>query len=556
MTSQPSFVSQPSIQRIPVLLRELLDGELLIPRFQRPSIWSAEQQLLLLDSIRRNYPIGSILVWRTRTHVLASFESVGGLVVGRRESGMPEYKQYVLDGHQRLSTLLRMLGPGLVTSRSSQEDDLASLESEDDDDESGDLGEVFFDLDGSQFVRPKRSDERAKDRWVPVSILLDPYKLDPFKVELAKRYGKDGRRLGQIADDLAVSFKDYTLPVTPLASEDLEFVTESFRRVNSAGSPMSEVHMVHALSWTGELDLVSQLEEVKRRFTEFGWEGISSEAMLTTCKVILELDPARAHPDELKRCIRADAQLLPQVERCLKAAADFLLTMKVRSLGVLPYEYQIVGLAFVASRCNDQLPAKLHAGLSRWFWYVTYTAYLFNTPSLRKVIDQIRSASPDEGAPIPMDADLRVMPIRRINFHNARTRAFALRLAWASPQAPNGSEQDAGELLAIHGGNALVPLLPKRLAKRRTTAPENRVLLDPKVADQMRIRCLGQDAPRQEGGKKAAAHFLASHLITDAAFKALREQRYDDFLDLRRAEIDRVEGDFVRSLDLQFGTRK
>lgn len=561
--TQPSFVSQPAIVRIPVLLRELLDGELLIPRFQRPSIWEPRQQLLLLDSIHRNYPIGSVLVWRTRTHELAFFDEIGGLKVkhgAHGAHGAPEYKQYVLDGHQRLATLLRMLGPGLVSAQTSLDDEGGLLLGEDDVE---DVGDVFFDLGKEEFVRLPRKG-KADPKWVPVSILLDPYKLDPFKVSLAKALGKDGRRLGQVADDLAVRFKDYTLPVTPLASEDLNFVTESFRRVNSAGTAMSEVHMVHALSWTGEHDLVSELELVQHRFTERGWEGLSSESLLTTCKAILNLDPARSHPDVLKHEIgKNSGALLLQVERCLAAATEFLSGMNVRGFKVLPYEYQLVVLAFVASAHGESLPFHLNDKLRTWFWYATYTGYLNNTVSLRKVLDSVREAQPKDGIPIPNDADLRVAPIRRVHFHNARTRAFALQLARVCPLGPDGASQESGVLLALHGGDALVSLLPKRLIKGRESAPENRVLVEPVRASDMRALCL--DVPKfaiggSKSKEKAKLDFyntrmkiLRSHLITEEAQLALGEQRYEDFLDLRRAEINRVEGEFVTTLGLEFG---
>lgn len=546
MATQPSFVSQPSIVRIPVLLRELLDGELLIPRFQRPSVWSPEQQLLLLDSIRRKYPIGSILVWRTRDHALAYFEEVGGLKVTRGEPGMPEYKQYVLDGHQRLSTMLRMLGPGLISAQNAADEEPEFIEGGDD---AMDPNEVFFDLEEGTFVEERRKSEREK-HWLPVSILLDPYKLDPFKVRLARDLGKDGRRLGQVADDLATRFKDYTLPVTPLASEDLEFVTESFRRVNSAGTAMSEVHMVHALSWTRELDLVSQLEDVQRRFTERGWDGLSSESILTTCKALVGLDPARAHPDELKKHVRENRSILPRVEKCLLSATEILSQVNVRSLKTLPYEYQLVVLAFVASRHGDELPTKLHQGLVTWFWYVTYTAYLNNLVSLRKVIQSINRNSPNDGVPIPTDADRRVLPIQRINFHTGRTRAFALQLARVGPLNPSGNKSDPGEILARHGGDALVPLLPRRLVRGRESAPENRVLIEPTRAEAIRELCL-EDTSNATAAQRR--RILRSHLITQAAENALTEKRYTDFLDLRREEIDRVEREFVGDLQLQFG---
>ena len=52
------------------LLRDLITGvkkgEIKIPKFQRRFVWADEQALNLLDSIASNYPVGSLLLWRTQ----------------------------------------------------------------------------------------------------------------------------------------------------------------------------------------------------------------------------------------------------------------------------------------------------------------------------------------------------------------------------------------------------------------------------------------------------------------------------------------------------------
>ncbi|MFE1027194.1 DUF262 domain-containing protein [Streptomyces sp. NPDC058818] len=34
----------------------------MLPKFQRGFVWTPEQVLYLLDSVRRNYPVGSLLM--------------------------------------------------------------------------------------------------------------------------------------------------------------------------------------------------------------------------------------------------------------------------------------------------------------------------------------------------------------------------------------------------------------------------------------------------------------------------------------------------------------
>jgi uncharacterized protein with ParB-like and HNH nuclease domain len=51
---------KPEVVFIYQLIRDVVAGKVRIPRFQRPFIWRREQMLDLLDSIRLQYPIGSL----------------------------------------------------------------------------------------------------------------------------------------------------------------------------------------------------------------------------------------------------------------------------------------------------------------------------------------------------------------------------------------------------------------------------------------------------------------------------------------------------------------
>jgi len=549
--AQPAFLSQPNIVRIPTLLKELLDGDLLIPRFQRPFVWQPEQRVLLLDSIYRRYPIGSVLVWRTQKHKLACFDRIGGLRIQRAQRLSEQLAQYVLDGHQRLSTLLSTLGRGLVAARRAAEDppEDEADETEELDDSNERLSEVYFDLEKSQFTLAGRL-TKVPASWLPSSTIFNPYALRDFQTQLDKAQGQAGRKLAQLADDLAEQFKDYALPVTPLVSEDLAWVTESFKRVNSAGTTMSEVHMVHALSWGGDFDLDKRLEASILSFNELGWTGLSQDIFLTTCKLMNKLDPARADPEALKKVLRNDPALLDRVERCLRDAIRFLGELGILGMPVLPYAHQLAALAFVASERGDQIPLELEPALREWFWFTTYTAYLGNNVYLRKAIQVLRAALNDGSSMLPPDADRRIAALKIVHFRATRSRAFALRLAEVSPIDPRYRDENASRTLAEFGGDALVPLLPKRLVNSRHTSPENRVLLNPTSAEAMRRICI--DDLKETMATDMRTALLRSHLITADCEQALADHRYSDFLDLRREEINRRERVFVEALGLTF----
>ena len=93
---------QPTVDRIDELARRIKIGDVLLPKFQREFVWNRTQVIDLLDSIVRNYPIGSILLWQSRQE-LRNLNRIGDLEI---KLPKPDYPvNYLLDGQQRLSTI-------------------------------------------------------------------------------------------------------------------------------------------------------------------------------------------------------------------------------------------------------------------------------------------------------------------------------------------------------------------------------------------------------------------------------------------------------------------
>ncbi len=93
---------KPDILRIEELVTKVKQGDIKLPKFQRPFVWKQSDILKLLDSVYNGYPIGSILLWLTR-QTLASENKIGDLDINDRPEEYPT--NYLLDGQQRLSTL-------------------------------------------------------------------------------------------------------------------------------------------------------------------------------------------------------------------------------------------------------------------------------------------------------------------------------------------------------------------------------------------------------------------------------------------------------------------
>jgi uncharacterized protein with ParB-like and HNH nuclease domain len=89
------------------LIEEIRKGEVKIPQFQRKYVWKDEQALSLLDSIANNYPIGSLLLWKTHTRMRTE-RNIGDFNLPETDDVDPT--DYVLDGQQRLTVIYSCIG--------------------------------------------------------------------------------------------------------------------------------------------------------------------------------------------------------------------------------------------------------------------------------------------------------------------------------------------------------------------------------------------------------------------------------------------------------------
>ncbi len=100
----------------PKSLFQMLEGidrhELLLPHIQRPFVWDEEQMVRLFDSLMRNYPVQTLLFWRTKEairarHFMECIDRDADLskLYDPGKSVAEVIKTFVLDGQQRLQTL-------------------------------------------------------------------------------------------------------------------------------------------------------------------------------------------------------------------------------------------------------------------------------------------------------------------------------------------------------------------------------------------------------------------------------------------------------------------
>lgn len=520
----PTFVSEPQIQYLMQLLEEIHRGYLQVPRFQRPFVWDVGQRLELMRSIRDGIPIGTIMVWRTHRSDIVTHDRLGPYPVKAAPGGKGLVRQYLLDGVQRLSTLYGALYP--PEPRSTHE-------------EPGVEFSTYYNLESCEFVTPGL--EPIEPHHVPLSLLLDSVELLRFQRRLR---GKNEDIWVDRADEIARAFREYKIPIIPIATDDLELATRTFQRINTQGTVMSEIHMVNALTWTSQFDLVMQVGELKEQvLVKLGWGDLDDDLLLKACKAALGLDLYEESVDELSKRIKANPQVLQESVENIARAAHFLREhCHVDGPAVLPYSMQLVLLADAFRQVPEPDEGTL-ALLGDWFWMTTYGELFAGISGgrLQRVGEELRKSLRRKVLTWPGAAPFRRRPLgARFDMRGARGRALALRLAEAKPLDSSGKEIPAPTILAREGVKALIHLVPRNELPEGETdlyaSPANRLLVRPEDASGVRQLILRGPVDKE---------FLRSHIISPAAQKALRQGSPEKFLRLRMKELEALEERFI-----------
>ena len=240
-----SLSSETSTRFIRDIIQRVRAGHVQIPSFQRGMVWRSQQIVELLDSIRRGYPIGTLLLWRRPG-------TAGVLRVGplRIDTLKLDDAWFVVDGQQRMLTLTAAL---------TRTDERPSV----------DVYAVWFDLERQEFFY--NNGRRSLATAVPVNALGDHVRL----LRWAQAWPLAHERPELI--DLAFKTSDlilgYAVSTYVTSTKSESEVRELFRRANSSGVKMKESEVFEG-KHGGD---AGGLEELLRRLADVGFPGRSDD---------------------------------------------------------------------------------------------------------------------------------------------------------------------------------------------------------------------------------------------------------------------------------------
>lgn len=348
------------IRSMTKILDDLRQGIIQVPQFQRDFVWERNNIRELFDSIKNNYPIGSILLWKPREKKEWKTKQMGGYILPSVEG----QQIYVLDGYQRLSSLF-----GCLTNP-----EKAGLDY--DSNLHKDFFELYYDLDDESFIY---MGGRPPKPWqVPVYILMSTMDFRKYSRKYIEPKVKDDMLECYLdkADAFSRSLVDYKIAVIEVTNAELDDAVEIFSRINSKGTEISPDWMVNALSYDEDFSFALEIDNLQMRLKRYNFDAISRTALFRCYQSAFD-DKMYIDQSEIEKLARRKdfAEVVKQTTPIIEKAIGFLYNeLNVIDNRLLPYNTQLVFLMTFFNKVANPTKLQLEE-LKRWFWITSYCNY-------------------------------------------------------------------------------------------------------------------------------------------------------------------------------------
>lgn len=388
---------------LPDLLKDVVEGKIQLPDFQRGWVWDDDHIRSLLVSIARSFPVGAIMLLETGGGVRFQVRPVEGV----RLASPREPEKLILDGQQRLTSLTQaIMSTEPVHTRTAKGKELRV--------------HYYFDIEAA-LAGPERLEDaivvvdenrqRRTDFGRRVELDVSTRELECkqmlFPCDQVLNSDEWEQALYQYAPDsfgmymqfrnaVLNAFRKYEVPIIELKKEtSKEAVCVVFEKVNTGGVPLSVFELVTATyaidgfnlrdDWFG-----SEIRGVDSRQARLAEDpllrDVEATDFLQAVTLLYTLECRRedlaagkegkqVRPVSAKRSTVLDLPLsayqkwADRVERGFMLAGRFLRKECFYDRREVPYKTQLIPLAAVLTELGERwLEPRIYDKLSRWFW--------------------------------------------------------------------------------------------------------------------------------------------------------------------------------------------
>jgi hypothetical protein len=522
-----SRAPEPTVDRIEELAGRILRGDILLPKFPRDFVWEKHQIIDLLDSIANNYPIGSVLLWRSR-EVLRSERSIADLEIAPTQHDYPV--NYLLDGQQRLSTICGALYW--------QGDDPRSR------------WNLAYNLRDKTFVHLETLDDPPL-HLLRLNKLTDPSAYFQHVSSLSTLKATDVPLLVASAKELFDRFKDYKVATVTLHEMSIQAVAPIFERINSRGTPLTIVDLMRAATWSETFDLIDAITGISDELEAKFFGGIDRKAILRSISAAAGGGFSEASIDGLRKHTPAELEAaVGETKAAYSRAVDFMATeLHIPSDKQVPYVNQVVVLAEVFRLIKHLTPVHL-AAVRTWFWRTAVAGYFggWNTGNMgsdQKAVQSFAAGQSKQIASVVQNPGPGIWTTQQFRSNAAHSKILILLLAFNRPTDLLTSQKiDTGDALFHGNTKEFHHFFPRDYLKSKgvptakanvlanfvmLTAASNKRITNRAPSDYLKELVVALGTKLDE--------VLATNLITPAAFKAAMADDFDAFLSERSKAI-------------------
>jgi uncharacterized protein with ParB-like and HNH nuclease domain len=253
-------------EKIDKIISRINSGDIKIPAFQRAYVWKQNQILDLLDSIVKNYPIGSVLLWSTVEH-LNHTRNIAGYKIPDNTEEYPV--NYVLDGQQRISSIY-------ATFSDKTEQDTESSKYN----PNLNIFEIYYNFTTKSFL-PKSEVVTNSSDTIYLRDFLNGVKLiDSFQT-LDSQFHND-------AKELYSKFINYELPVVTIKHREKSEVGIIFERINNTGTKLTTLDLMTAWTWTEDFHLLESMTDLQDELEEKNFGDLTANILLQSVSAVIQ----------------------------------------------------------------------------------------------------------------------------------------------------------------------------------------------------------------------------------------------------------------------------
>lgn len=369
---------------------------------------------------------------------------------------------------------------------------------------------------------------------IHLNSILDTTKL---LAELPKFTGDQKLMIAKLTE----SFKDYEFPIVTIKVQSNKEVCSIFQRINSSGTPLSNLELLTAWTWSDEFDLRREIDELLDILKDKGYEEIDQTLLM---RMLASLTGDSIDVNDLIDVNPSDlVEGMKTLRKAILASVDFLEgQLKIKNIVFLPFPIMLIPIVNFYARIPKPNVSQL-TQIRKWFWQCALTQrYKAGTNRLvREDIGKIIKIEKDE---VPFNSSTATVKndlfssTWRIN--STAAKAALCLMAQLRPRSfLTGSEVDLGAALSAYNARQFHHIYPKaHLASKGITFHEANVISNICFLSASENNSISDKAPVEYFKEIPGAHrkqIFDAALIPDKARTG--NLSFAEFVNLRKDQL-------------------